>query len=426
MKSNPMPTQPAFVITYQQTIGVESNSPEWSEAKEISVKITSSALTSGWLKQFATHPIDLLILHTIGLHVRPLDDDDIRRLQPYGLVTLADKGRLFTYITDVGIADELGIHRTTVSDSAKRLQQAGNLIIREMSAAEKKAQAAQGRFAGSRIYILSGKCQITKDIQPKNHRVGLTDTVPLEVLPTVSVKPTPPVGATDINVVDVVVGGETEKVVNLFCQLKGGGYEFSPKDREHLSQLFAAGYTQEQILQGITIAFELTSKPKQFVQCARVTRQRFSPSGTPENGTPALRNANIQNAVTENESAITQHPELAGAIEKYRRLVKRELDVDDVTRLKHLATLCDESACKAGETGPVWLGEALDIAFTADAPVESPLSYVKGILRNWMEHGKGSDVRPTREGYRPQRKASKPESSADDAPRGKYLNLGGY
>jgi len=227
-------------------------------------------------------------------------------------------------------------------------------------------------------------------------------------------------------VVDVVVGGETEKIVNLFCQLKGRGYEFSPKDREYLSQLFADGYIYEQISQGITAAFELPSKPRQFVQCARVTRQRFSPSGTPDNGTPAFRNANIQNAVTETESAITQHPELAGAIEKYRRLVKRELDADDGMRLKHLATLCDESACKVGENGTIWLGEALGIALTADKPVTSPLRYVEGILRNWIEHGKDSDVRPTREGYRPQRKASKPKPSADDSPRGKYLNLGGY
>lgn len=80
--------------------------------------------------------------------------------------------------------------------------------------------------------------------------------------------------------------------------------------------------------------------------------------------------------------------------------------MSDAQKLKHLAVVCDGAAQKAKSSGARWLEEALELTLTAEG-VQSPIRYVESILRAWIKHGKGADLRPTREGYRPPRKAPK-------------------
>ncbi len=113
----------AFIIQYEQSLGEEADpaKPGWSEHKEISVRVTSDALTGGWIQQFGKHPIDYLLLNVIALHARPLTDGDIEMLRPFGLATSRDLGKLFAYITDTGLADILRVDRKTVAASTQQL-----------------------------------------------------------------------------------------------------------------------------------------------------------------------------------------------------------------------------------------------------------------------------------------------------------------
>ncbi len=125
----------AFIIQYEQSLGEEADpaKPGWSEHKEISVRVTSDALTGGWIQQFGEYPIDYLVLNIISLHARPLADDDIALLKPFRLVTERDRGRLFAYITDLAIADILGKDRRAVGRATKRLAVNGHLTVRALN-----------------------------------------------------------------------------------------------------------------------------------------------------------------------------------------------------------------------------------------------------------------------------------------------------
>ncbi len=47
-----------FIVHYEQTLSEDSDASGWSEHREISVRLTSDALTSGWLQRFSRNPID--------------------------------------------------------------------------------------------------------------------------------------------------------------------------------------------------------------------------------------------------------------------------------------------------------------------------------------------------------------------------------
>ena len=206
-----------------------------------------------------------------------------------------------------------------------------------------------------------------------------------------------------VNVVEVVVG-EAEQALAHFLERKGVAYEFTEKDRRELAALFADGYSLDDILRGIDAAFALPSKPQRFVQCARVTRQRFSPSGQAETQSPVIRPTDLQTPEAKVVSV-----ELGNALTLFERIIAAPPAVGDAQKLKHLTAICDEAAQKAKSSGVLWLEEALELTLTAEG-VQSPIRYAESILRAWIKHGKGADRRPTREGYRPPRKGAPKQS----------------
>jgi len=206
-----------FIVHYEQWLEQDADALGWSEHKEITVRLTSDALTSGWLLQFSNTPLDYLVLTVISLHARLMNAKDLEWLSKFGLATDADLGRMFSYATDMTIAAELGIHRTTVAACAERLAENNNLVIRSMDGEQHNQLRQSGNFKGRKIYIIAGGVALKKSVTDlesrrvgstdtvESYRVSPTDTVTPQDQPTVSVQPTHRVSPTDTNINTLVV-----------------------------------------------------------------------------------------------------------------------------------------------------------------------------------------------------------------------------
>jgi len=261
-----MTSRQVIHFDFQQSLSWDSGSPHWSESLQASVHLTDAALSSGWLREHFSGrrggANDFLVLMAIVMHARPLRGADLGYLVGLGMATPKDEGRLYARVTDLGLSDELGMHRTTIAASAERLHQSGFIDIAEVPE-EVEYRDSKGRFAGSKVYLLSGELQkrfLSKDIQPlPGDRVGLTDT---DQVSTVSVQPSHRVGPTDINLITGGGGGDSfsadaeEKIWQLFASLKGAAnYRPAPREKRLLQKLYADGYTTQEVLVGIQSAF---------------------------------------------------------------------------------------------------------------------------------------------------------------------------
>jgi len=175
---------------YSQTLSTNSNAPSWSEELQISVRIFAEAITSGWLGQnFGDKKSkgDFLLLIAIIMHARPLRGEDFQQLKELGLATDSDEGRLYTRITDTGLADELQWNRETISAGAKRLAEKGFITILDLKVAlaqagktSKRGQSfkdSKGRYDGRYAFLVAGDIaerMAVKDIQPRDH-AGFSD-----------------------------------------------------------------------------------------------------------------------------------------------------------------------------------------------------------------------------------------------------------
>ena len=165
-----------LTIEYQQVLRYNSDQRGWSEALDISVRLHAEALTSGWLRdQFTgrSGPLEFMVLMTITLHTQPLTGKMLQQLLRLGIARPADEGRMFSMVTDLGLGEELGVNRHTVDGVTRRLADRQLLDIWTLPASLRN----QGRFANTKIYVLSGSVQraFVKEITPKPHLIGETD-----------------------------------------------------------------------------------------------------------------------------------------------------------------------------------------------------------------------------------------------------------
>lgn len=276
---------------HKQSLAWGDGTGRWSESYQASVTITDAILTSGWYtKHFSGRGGDseFVLLQMIGLHARPLKGDDLVQLIGLGMATPEDEGRLYARVTDVGLADEMGTHRTTIAERAQRLADKGFIRIAEIPGAQQSNgrgvfgffRDSHGQFNGTKVYILSGDLQnlLSKQVATrpfltdKSHRGGLSDTVNGKIAyhdaltdtvngqkaPTVSVKPTRYVGLADTNR-GVEEGGVFKSRKEIFAtvfscfaeQRDNGPYEPSNRDYKAVKTLLAQGYTPQEIMDGI-------------------------------------------------------------------------------------------------------------------------------------------------------------------------------
>ncbi len=144
-----------FSIVYTHTIAGRADNTRIEQAPTVSFQISKDAIASGWFKSnFPGHKRgDFAVLVAIGLHARPLDDQDLAILKKLGLAADEEKGRLYARVTDVGLADILGADRERIRDAATRLANVG--LMRILRLPDNYADS-RGRFAGDRAYLLDG------------------------------------------------------------------------------------------------------------------------------------------------------------------------------------------------------------------------------------------------------------------------------
>jgi hypothetical protein len=162
-----MSNQQVIQFEYRQALAHDSDKPGWSETLDISVRLTSAALTSGWLRTyFAGRGNDFLVLLAIVMHARPLNGEDLDLLVQLGMASSEDRGRLYARITGMALAEELGMSRNTVRTCARRLAEL-NLIAERDIPDGTSFRDSHGKFDGVKVYLLSGVVEdwLEKDIQ---------------------------------------------------------------------------------------------------------------------------------------------------------------------------------------------------------------------------------------------------------------------
>jgi hypothetical protein len=142
-----------MAIRHQQTLDL-SDTGQLREGRDVEVTLRYAALSGGWLARFSGSREGrsaLPVLLALALHARPLAGEDFEKLKRLGLATDKDAGRLYCRITDVGLADELDLHRTTIPKVMDWL--VAQRLVRIVSLPPEFSDS-RGQFNGVRAYLL--------------------------------------------------------------------------------------------------------------------------------------------------------------------------------------------------------------------------------------------------------------------------------
>ena len=115
------------------------------------VEFGREALTQGLLDR--VRPTALKILLALATHVRPLVGQELEQAITLGLASPADAGQLFTFVTDLALADELRMSRNTVRDALAQWQDEGLIAIHARTG--EPVRSLDGRYQIQRLVILS-------------------------------------------------------------------------------------------------------------------------------------------------------------------------------------------------------------------------------------------------------------------------------
>lgn len=390
---------------YQQCLLQDSSRPGWSEEVSVSVRLLSQAITTGWYRErFASHGNDFIILLAIAMHARPLQGEDLKMLMNLEMATLADKGRLYARVSDMALADELGMSRMTISRATKRLAAEKSISIIGIPDQVTAFRDTHGHFNGTKVYLIAGEIHsqlIDKSVKGGS-RATKSNTVEETAVRHGATKTYSPALDACINIIDDEDDEEgtpnlKQRVLAYFARRKGA-WEYHPTQKEQsaLEKLISDGFTYAQIVSGIEAAFSRPSRPKYFTHCAAITRDlvRFKQeSRTPE----ALENPDHPIAATEE----IIETDLARAVEVYR-CSGREITPDLLARFRLMAHRCDQAARAIGATGGSWLADALTCALGVAQPANL-INYADAVLSDWIAHGTNQ---------RAVKRASRPEASS--------------
>jgi hypothetical protein len=420
-----MTQQRVLQFEYQQSLVQDSDRPSWSEEVTVSVRLLSDALTSGWYRQrFGSKGNDFVILIAIAMHARPLKGEDLALLIRLEMATPEDDGRLYARVTDLALADELGMSAKTIMRATERLMVEGAIRIVDIPDRDVFFRDSHGRFNGTKVYLLAGDLQsrfLEKTVRQNDRRTKSptvedhrwTNSPPVD--PYRGTKSPPhrtnvPTNLMDEDDEEEDTAALAERVFAYFAERKGeADYHPTVKEQVALEKLLADGFTFVQIITGIDAAFARPSRPRHFTHCAAIARDlvrlqqepRMPVTRTqPETREPeALEDAGPQNteAPVTRPEVIEAH--LARAMEVYRS-AGREITGDLLARFRLMATRCEQAARAAGATGGDWLAEALTTALGVAHP-SSLLNYADTVLSDWIANGRSE---------KPVRKATKPKT----------------
>lgn len=337
-----MTDQRVISIEHHQSL-THGGGASWSEHFDISFRFLSGALSTGWLAKVDGNELKMLI--ALGLHARPLSGNDLALLVRLGFAGPKDAGRLFTYVTDKGLAAELNMDRKTIRALGQELKNKTMLDVWEIPLeGDSRSELTQAGYAGTKIYLLAGETNVfTKEVTPKgvpenptppsseNRGGGENFPTPIssgdqgggEKLPTPMRKNSPGVGK---NSPQILIHEEEEEddhprsnvladpVLARFVQLKGGRHEFSEKELAARQKLAALGIPDDHILREMERAFRRQNKPRHFTLVANIAKETFESADTIAGEQPDSTPANRAESRTLAQGAAgTSNPESRAA-----------------------------------------------------------------------------------------------------------------
>ncbi|MFZ0534501.1 MAG: hypothetical protein WAM09_15090 [Anaerolineales bacterium] len=394
-----MTQQRVLQFEYQQSLVQDSDSLGWSENVTVSVRLLSEAITTGWYRvQFASRGNDFVILMAISLHARPLKGDDLKLLVNLHMATPNDEGRLYARISDVALADELGLSRMTIARATERLAKQKSIAIVEIPEQLTAFRDSHGRFSGTKVYLIAGGVQsrfLDKSVEKLNRAIK-SGTVG-DHHDSKYRKPAP---NSRINVIDDEDDEEAytalvDRVFSYFAERKGDpDYYATLKEQEALEKLIRDGFTFEHIVAGIEAAFTRPSRPKYFTHCAAITRdlvrlqQEYRTRETRQPETRASEALEQTDQLLGSSVKILE-THLARAVEVYRSS-GREITNDLLVRFRLMAARCDRVARASGANGGDWLTDALTRALGVAQP-GNLLNYADAVLSDWISNGRNEN-----------------------------------
>jgi hypothetical protein len=387
--------QRVLQFEYQQSLVQETDRSGWSEIVTVSIRLLSEAITSGWYRlQFANRGNDFVILLAIAMHARPLKGDDLIMLVNLHMATQEDEGRLYARVSDAALADELGMSRMTIARATRRLAEDKSIHMVEIPEKLFAFRDSHGRFNGKKVYLIAGDIQsrfLEKSIEKVNHA-----TKSSTVKDNPATKKCIPVPNSSINVINDEDDEEgtasfIQRVFSYFARRKGDlDYHPTIKEQIALEKLFRDGFSFEQMIAGIDVAFIRPSRPRYFTHCAAITRDliRFQQeTRTAEASQPGIRKPENLTPSDQLECSTVEVIEshLAHAVDVYRSS-GRDINGDLLARFRLMAGRCDRAARLAGTNGGEWLAAALACGLGVAHP-RNLLNYADAVLSDWMING---------------------------------------
>jgi hypothetical protein len=406
-----MAQQRVLQFEYQQSLLLDSERSGWSENFSVSVRLLSEAITSGWYRaRYSSHGNDFVILLAIAMHARPLKGDDLDMLVNLHMVKSSDEGRLYARVSDVALADELGMSRTTVARACQRLAADKSINILEIPKMFSAFRDSHGRFNGTKVYLIAGDIQsrfLEKSIEKVNHAAKRgtdeladdSDSFTKSRTLNANRESNNDRSAQDsrINVLEKEEDEEvaTPTIARIFAYFakRKADPDYHPTIKEQiaLEKLIKDGFTYEHIVAGIEVAFIRPFRPRYFTHCAAITRDlihlqeetRMATTRQPEKKEPeALRQMDL----VDGKSGEVIEPHLESAVEVYRSS-GREITHDLLVRFRLMAERCEQAAHQAGTTGGDWLADALTRALGVALP-RNLINYADAVLSDWISNGR--------------------------------------
>jgi hypothetical protein len=387
--------QRVLQFEYQQSLVQDSERAGWSETISISVRLLSAAITSGWYRQrFASRGNDFIILMAIAMHARPLKGEDLQMLVNLHMATLQDEGRLYARVSDAALADELGMSRATIARATRRLVQEKSIHIVDIPETLIAFRDSHGRFNGNKVYLVAGDIQsrfLEKNIE-KVDRVTKSSTVKSSQV-TKKFLPAPDSSINEIydEEVDEEQANLMQQVFTYFARRKGlRDYHPTIKEQIALEKLLRDGFTLEQIIAGIDLAFVRPSRPRYFTHCAAISRDLVRFQQETRIGEAHQQESPQPEALGRTDQAASPgieviEPYLENAVEIYRS-TGRTINTDLLARFRLMAQKGDQVAQAAGSSGGEWLAEALTCALGVARP-GSLLNYANAVMSDWINNG---------------------------------------
>jgi hypothetical protein len=282
-----MSQEPPISIKYEQSLAFASEQG-WQSGRTVFVQLFDSMVSSGLLAQLTGNAFK--VLSALGLAASPLglgSEQDLAFFQDLvaaGIVAAEDQGKLFCCVLHDELVRRTGISKNTLSRCTAELEGHGMVEKREIRKPD-----------GTRynIFFILPASHLDKYNTHRPRTQG-TRSEPVPIFGTgFSAEPVPEIGTvpkTGRNFIlpppttptttqgatgQMVTGFDRDAVLAYFARRKGvGSYRATAHDEKKLALLQESGYSQDEILAAIDLAFDSLAPDappiRMFSYCATV------------------------------------------------------------------------------------------------------------------------------------------------------------